>query len=99
MAASAAAVRTAAARRSLAPGVAVGLSTLYLSVIVLLPLAALGWQAHGWDAVTSEQAVSSLKLTISISAVVALVNAVAGTAIGWTLVRDRIRGQGVVNAV
>jgi sulfate transport system permease protein len=88
-----------AARRSAAPGLAVGLSTLYLSVIVLLPLAALAWRAHGWDAVTSPQAVSALRLTIVASLVVALINAVAGTAIAWTLVRDRFVGQGVVNAL
>jgi len=68
-------------------------------MIVLLPLAALSWRAHGWDAVASAQAVSSLKLTLGVSIVVALVNAVAGTMIAWTLVRDRFVGQGFVNAL
>jgi sulfate/thiosulfate transport system permease protein len=99
MAARAATLPSPRARRSLAPGLAVGLSTLYLSVIVLLPLAALAWRAHGWDAITNEQAVSSLKLTLFASAVVALINAFAGTAIAWTLVRDRFPGQGFVNAL
>jgi sulfate transport system permease protein len=87
------------ARRSAAPGLSVGLSTLYLSVIVLLPLAALGWRAHGWDAVTSSQAVAALKLTLVASLVVASINAIAGTAIAWTLVRDRFFGQALVNAI
>jgi len=87
------------ARRSTAPGLAVGLSTLYLSVVVLLPLAALGWRSHGWNAITSAQAVSALELTLVASVVVALINAVAGTAIAWTLVRDRFFGQGFVNAL
>jgi sulfate transport system permease protein len=87
------------ARRSAAPGLAIGVSTLYLSVIVLLPLAALAWRAHGWDAITSAQAVASLKLTLVASLVVALVNAVAGTMIAWTLVRDRFPGQAIVNAL
>lgn len=99
MAARAAELPSPRARRSPAPGLAVGLSTLYLSVIVLLPLAALSWRAHGWDAVASAQAVSSLKLTLGVSMVVALVNAVAGTMIAWTLVRDRFVGQGFVNAL
>jgi sulfate/thiosulfate transport system permease protein len=86
-------------RRSVAPGLAVGLSTLYLSVIVLLPLAALSWKAHGWQAVTNPEAVAALKLSLGISLVVALVNAFAGTAIAWTLVRDRFVGQGLVNAL
>jgi len=99
VAARAAALPSPKARRSPAPGLAIGLSTLYLSVIVLLPLAALSWRAHGWDAIASAQAVSSLKLTLGVSVVVALVNAVAGTMIAWTLVRDRFVGQGFVNAL
>jgi sulfate transport system permease protein len=86
-------------RRSVAPGLSIGLSTLYLSLIVLLPLAALSWRAHGWDAVSTLQGVSALKLTLGLSLVVALVNAVAGTAIAWSLVRDRFIGQGFVNAL
>jgi sulfate transport system permease protein len=87
------------ARRSWAPGLAIGFSTLYLSVIVLLPLAALVWHAHGWDAIRTEQAAAAVKLTLVASALVALINAVAGTAIAWTLVRDRFFGQGFVNAL
>jgi sulfate transport system permease protein len=86
-------------RRSVAPGLSIGLSTLYLILIVLLPLAALSWRAHGWDAVSTSQGVSALRLTLGLSLVVALVNAVAGTAIAWTLVRDRFIGQGLVNAL
>jgi sulfate transport system permease protein len=99
VAASAQALAAPRARRSRAPGLAVGLSTLYLSFVVLLPLAALAWRAHGWDAVTSPQAVAALKLTLLASLVVALINAVAGTAIAWTLVRDRFFGQSFVNAL
>jgi sulfate transport system permease protein len=99
VAARAAALPSLKARRSPAPSLAVGLSTLYLSVIVLLPLAALSWRAHGWDAIASAQAISSLKLTLGVSVAVALVNAVAGTMIAWTLVRDRFVGQGFVNAL
>jgi sulfate transport system permease protein len=100
MAADAGALPTAPkSRRSVAPGLSIGLSTLYLSLIVLLPLAALSWRAHGWDAVSTSQGVSALRLTLGLSLVVALVNAVAGTAIAWTLVRDRFIGQGLVNAL
>ena len=87
------------ARFQAAPALAVGLSTLYLSVVVLLPLAAVAWHAHGWDAITSPEAVAALKLTLSLSLVVAVINAVAGTAIAWTLVRDRFFGQSFVNAL
>jgi sulfate transport system permease protein len=87
------------ARRSAAPGLAVGLSTLYLSVVVLLPLAALAWHAHGWHAITTPQAVAALKLTLFASLIVAVINAFAGTAIAWTLVRDRFVGQSFINAL
>ncbi len=79
--------------------------TAYLSLIVLLPLAALVWQAGKtgrtgfWDAVTDPQAVSALKLTLVVSLLVCVVNAVFGTIVAWILVRDRFWGQGVVNAI
>jgi sulfate/thiosulfate transport system permease protein len=99
VAASAQALPAPRSRRSSAPALAIGLSTVYLSVIVLLPLAALGWRAHGWSAITNPQALAALKLTLVASLIVALVNAVAGTAIAWTLVRDRFHGQAFVNAL
>jgi sulfate/thiosulfate transport system permease protein len=91
----------------LRPGAALttGLATAYLSVVVLLPLAALVWHATGggwstfWEAVTADEGVAALKLTLTASAIVALVNAVMGTAIAWVLVRDTFRGQSVVNAL
>ena len=82
-----------------------GLATAYLRLIVLLPLAALVWHAGKagrsgfWEAVSDPQAVSALKLTLAVSAVVCLVNAVMGTVVAWILVRDRFPGQGVVNAI
>jgi sulfate/thiosulfate transport system permease protein len=82
-----------------------GIATLYLSVIVLLPLAALAWtsmengRSAFWDAVSSPQAVAALKLTLVVSLLVALVNAVMGTIVAWILVRDRFPGQGIVNAI
>ena len=89
-------------RPSAGAGLAVGVSTAYLSLVVLLPLAALIWatRAHGsWQAVSSPQAVAALKLTLLVSLAVAVVQAVAGTAVAWTLVRDRFPGQSAVNAM
>jgi sulfate transport system permease protein len=92
---------TGGARGSLAFGVAMG----YLSIVVLLPLAALVWSSRAagldefWSQVTRPEAVAALKLTLGVGAVCALVNAVAGTAIAWTLVRDRFPGKGTVDAV
>jgi sulfate transport system permease protein len=86
-------------------GLGVGVVTLWLSVIVLLPLAALtaksldGGLSEFWTAVSSRQAVAALKFTLVVSVIVAAVNAIAGVAIAWTLVRDDFPGRRVVNAV
>ncbi len=78
---------------------------LYLSVIVMLPLAALvsqsleGGLSTFWEQVTSPLAVSSLKLTVICSLIVVVINAVFGTIIAWILVRDDFRGKAAVNAV
>lgn len=78
---------------------------LYLSLIVLLPLAALTAQAFEggvgafWDQVTSPLAVASLKLTVIASLIVVVINAIFGTIIAWILVRDDFPGKAAVNAV
>jgi sulfate transport system permease protein len=77
----------------------------YLSIIVLLPLAAVavksfdGGVSGFFDVVTGPQALATLKLTFIISAIVVAINAVTGTVIAWVLVRDNFRGKGAVNAL
>jgi sulfate/thiosulfate transport system permease protein len=92
-------------RRRNPASLSLGVTTGYLSLIVLIPLAALvlrstegGAQAF-WGAVTEPQAVAALKLTFLISLVVVLINAMAGTVIAWVLVRDSFRGKSIVNAL
>jgi sulfate transport system permease protein len=95
-------VRTRSARAS---ALGLGVATLWLSVIVLIPLAALvarstdGGLDTFWSAVSSRQAVAALKLTLLTSLAVAAVNAVAGTATAWVLVRDDFRGKAAINAL
>jgi sulfate transport system permease protein len=85
--------------------VARGMAMGYLSVVVLLPLAALIWSSRAdgldsfWHQVTRPEALWALKLTLGVAVVCALVNAVAGTAIAWVLVRDRFPGKSTVDAV
>ncbi|WP_370465789.1 sulfate ABC transporter permease subunit CysT [Nocardia sp. GTS18] len=85
--------------------VGIGVAVLWLSVIVLLPLAALtvssfedGWGGF-WDAVTAPAALDSLKVTIGVSVIVAVINVLMGTLIAWVLVRDEFPGKGIVNAL
>jgi len=90
-----------ASSRAGAP-LATGVALVYLSVIVLLPLAALVWSTRGggfWQDATRPEAIAALKLTLGISAACALVNALAGTVIAWVLVRDRFRGKELVDCV
>ena len=102
MAADAAAVRAPAASRRFPVTEAVGGGFIvgYLSLVVLLPLAALVAEAGNFrQAVTNREAVAALELTLVLAIAVALVNAVIGTATAWVLVRDDFRGKRVLNAV
>jgi sulfate/thiosulfate transport system permease protein len=86
-------------------GLGRGMVTLYLSVIVLLPLAAVvaksteGGAGAFWDAVTGSQSLAALKLTVVASLIVVAINAVFGTVIAWVMVRDEFRGKSLVNAL
>ncbi len=88
-------------------GLALGRGTvvLYLSLMVLLPIAAVvdsslsnGLGAF-WDAISGAQAMAALKLTVVCSLIVVAINAVFGTIIAWILVRDKFPGKAAVNAV
>jgi sulfate transport system permease protein len=87
------------------PGRTRGLVVAYLSIMVLLPIAAVvqtsleGGVGAFWDAATASQAVAALRLTLIASAIVVAINAVTGTAIAWVLVRDEFPGKRIVNAV
>jgi sulfate transport system permease protein len=99
-------VAIAAPRRFAFPrltaGLGPGVSLLYLSIMVVLPVAALVSQAaHGsfWGAVSAGAARSPLELTVGASLIVAVIDAVTGVALAWVLVRDDFPGKGVVNAL
>ncbi|HEY1687722.1 MAG TPA: sulfate ABC transporter permease subunit CysT [Solirubrobacteraceae bacterium] len=91
--------------RSLGTGIGRGLVVLYLSVMVLLPLAALTNESFSrglrffWDTVSSGQALRSLELTLVCSLIVVLLNAFFGTIVAWLLVRDDFRGKAAINAI
>jgi sulfate transport system permease protein len=86
---------------ALGRGVAVG----YLSIVALIPLAAVVLKSFEngtdgfWTAVTNPEAVAALKLTLIASLIVVVVNAFFGTLIAWVLVRDEFRGKSIVNSL
>ncbi len=83
----------------------VGTAVVWLSVIVLLPLAAIAWQAVGggwqafWLAISSNAALESFRVTLTISIGVTLLNLPFGLLIAWVLVRDDFWGKRLVDAV
>jgi sulfate transport system permease protein len=88
-----------------ASGTGLGLAVLWLSLLVLLPLAAVVSKAAGAGladflaAVTTSEALSAIRLTVLASAAVSLVNAVMGTLIAWVLVREEFAGKRVLEVL
>jgi sulfate transport system permease protein len=86
-------------------GLGLGVATLYLSLIVLIPLAAVVAKAFSsgigtfFDSVTNSVAISALETTLGFSLVVAVINAVMGTLVAWVLVRDSFPGQRIINGL
>ncbi len=78
---------------------------LYLSVIVLIPLAAVAAKAFSqgfgtfWDSVTSPLAIKALVITLVVSLIVAAIGSVMGTIVAWVLVRDQFPGKRFINAL
>jgi sulfate transport system permease protein len=100
-------VRPVARRRLPSAPTALGLGSamIFLSLIVLIPLAAVLWKSAGegpgffWKSVTTPDAWAALKLTIVASIIVALINLVMGTLIAWVLVRDSFPGKAVLDTL
>ena len=93
--------------RGVLPGfpLALGYSLLYLSLIVLIPLAAtffkaagMGWEGF-WASVSSARALASYRLTFGASFLAAVVNVGLGLLLAWVLVRYRFPGKRLVDAL
>ena len=95
-----------ARRRALGtPALSSGLALGYLSVIVLVPLAAVaakaadgGWH-HFWQVAWNRESRAALELTFMLAGGVVAINAITGTALAWTLVRDDFHGKRIVNTL
>jgi len=80
-------------------------ASIWLSVIVLLPLAAIVWQSGkgGWPAfvkaVTSTAALNAFRVTLTVAVAVTLINAVFGLLVAWVLTRDDFPGKRLIDAV
>ncbi len=82
-----------------------GFALTYLSLIVLIPLAALVLRplAAGWDgivaAVTAPRVLAALRLSFGLAAAAALIAGAAGLLIAWVLTRYRFPGRRLVDAL
>jgi sulfate transport system permease protein len=86
-------------------GVGLGTAVLWMSLLVLLPLAAVvvksteaGWGGF-WASITGPRAASALQFTIGSSLLVCAINAVMGKLVAFVLVRDRFPGKGLLEVV
>jgi sulfate transport system permease protein len=86
-------------------GLTLGYSVFYLSLIVLVPLAALflrsaamGWEAF-WQTVSDPRVVASYRLTFGAALAGALLNALFGFIVAWSLVRYSFPGKKLIDAL
>ena len=94
-------------RPSVLPGFApaIGVTLVYLTLIVLLPLAALILKASGlgfgglWAVATQPRVLAALKTTFGISLAAALIDVLFGAIVAWTLTRYRFPGRRLVDAL
>jgi sulfate transport system permease protein len=95
------------AHRGVLPGfgLTLGLSWLYVGILVLVPLLALLHKALGigpwqlWALATDPRALASYRLSFGASLVAGAVNAVFGLLVAWVLVRYRFPGRAVVDGL
>lgn len=93
--------------RSALPGFgpAMGITVLWLCIVVLLPLVALAlrpWELGGggvWAMVTSPRALAALRISFGAALLAAAIDVPLGLLITWVLVRYRFPGRGVADAM
>lgn len=96
-----------AKRKNVLPGfnLSLGYTILYLSLLVLIPLAATFAKTmeltfeQFWGIVTAPRVLASYKLTFGASLIGALINAVFGLLTAWVLVRYTFPGKKLVDAL
>jgi sulfate transport system permease protein len=82
-----------------------GYTVFYLSVLVLIPIAACFIKAGSlsfhdfWHAVWTERSRAAYLLTFGAAAVAAVINSILGLLLGWVLVRYEFPGKGIVDSL
>ncbi len=94
-------------KRSVLPGfgLSLGFTLSYLSLIVLVPLAAVFVKSAGlgpdafWHTVTTPRVLASYRLSFGASLLAATINVVFGLLLAWALVRYRFPGKRLIDAL
>jgi sulfate/thiosulfate transport system permease protein len=85
-------------------GITFGFTIFYLSLLILIPLAGLGWKsaslgwAEFWRLATDPRVLAALRTSFWTSAFAASVNVVFGVIVAWVLVRYRFPGRRLIDA-
>jgi sulfate/thiosulfate transport system permease protein len=94
-------------KRSVLPGfgLTMGFTLLYLSILVLIPLAGiflktatLSWTEF-WSVATNPRSLAAYRLSFGAALLAAAVNAVFGLIVAWVLVRYRFPGKRLLDAL
>ena len=86
-------------------GLTMGVSLFYLTLIIVLPLAAMLLKVAGmgfpefWRIITSNRALAAYRITFSSAFVATLINGVLGLLLAWVLTRYRFPGRRVLDAL
>lgn len=94
-------------KKTIIPGfsITLGYTMLYLSIIILLPLAmiffntiSLSWSEF-FEIITHPRAIASYKLSFGTALAAGLINVVFGTIIAWVLIRYNFPGKRIVDGL
>jgi sulfate transport system permease protein len=86
-------------------GLSLGFTVFYLSVIVLVPIAALivrPWEigfSGFWNVISDPRVLAALRLSFGGAAIAAAINAVTGPIVAWVLVRYSFPGKRLLDAL
>ena len=86
-------------------GLTLGYTLVYLSLIVLIPLAVMFIHASQlsavqfWNVVTAPRVLAALKLSFGTAFFAAIINGIIGTLLAWVLVRYTFPGRKIIDAM
>ena len=86
-------------------GLSLGITLIYLSLLILLPLSGLAFKTSSlslgqfWDIASGERALASYRISFGASLLAAMINAVFGLVVAWILVRYDFPGKRLVDSL